>query len=93
MPSFEADPSTEGTRTGTAILVHLRRMEIIIVGTRYAGEIKKSAFTVMNYLMPDEGVLPMHSSINVGAGRGRVHLLRPVGDRQDDPVRRSRCAA
>jgi phosphoenolpyruvate carboxykinase (ATP) len=67
VPSFEADPSTEGTRTGTAILLHLRRMEIIIVGTEYAGEIKKSAFTVMNYLMPDEGVLPMHSSINVGA--------------------------
>jgi phosphoenolpyruvate carboxykinase (ATP) len=43
-------------------------MEIIIVGTEYAGEIKKSAFTVMNYLMPDEGVLPMHSSVNVGAG-------------------------
>ena len=42
------------------------RMEIIIVGTEYAGEIKKSAFTVMNYLMPDEGVLPMHSAINVG---------------------------
>jgi phosphoenolpyruvate carboxykinase (ATP) len=66
VPSFEADPETEGTRTGTAILVHLERMEIIIVGTMYAGEIKKSAFTVMNYLMPDEGVLPMHSSINVG---------------------------
>ena len=60
VPSFEADPATEGTRTGTAILVHLKRMEIIIVGTKYAGEIKKSAFTVMNYLMPDEGVLPMH---------------------------------
>ena len=67
VPSFKADPSTEGTRTETAILVHLRRMEIIIVGTEYAGEIKKSAFTVMNYLMPDEGVLPMHSSVNVGA--------------------------
>ncbi len=66
VPSFEADPATEGTRTGTAILLHLQRMEIIIVGTMYAGEIKKSAFTVMNYLMPDEGVLPMHSSINVG---------------------------
>ena len=66
VPSFEADPATEGTRTGTAILVHLQRMEIIIVGTMYAGEIKKSAFTVMNYLLPDEGVLPMHSSINVG---------------------------
>ena len=66
VPSFQADPETEGTRTGTAILVHLERMEIIIVGTEYAGEIKKSAFTVMNYLMPDEGVLPMHSAINVG---------------------------
>jgi phosphoenolpyruvate carboxykinase (ATP) len=67
VPSFKADPETDGTRTGTAILVHLKRMEIIIVGTEYAGEIKKSAFTVMNYLMPDEGVLPMHSAINVGA--------------------------
>jgi phosphoenolpyruvate carboxykinase (ATP) len=66
VPSFEADPATEGTRSGTAILVHLQRMEIIVVGTMYAGEIKKSAFTVMNYLMPDEGVLPMHSSVNVG---------------------------
>ena len=67
VPSFQADPATEGTRTGTAILVHLGRMEILIVGTEYAGEIKKSAFTVMNYLMPDEGILPMHSAINVGA--------------------------
>jgi phosphoenolpyruvate carboxykinase (ATP) len=66
VPSFQADPATEGTRTGTAILVHLGRMEVLIVGTEYAGEIKKSAFTVMNYLMPDEGVLPMHSAINVG---------------------------
>ena len=66
VPSFKADPATDGTRSGTAILVNLGRMEIIIVGTEYAGEIKKSAFTVMNYLMPDEGVLPMHSSVNVG---------------------------
>jgi len=67
VPSFRADPATEGTRTETAILVNLRAMEILIVGTEYAGEIKKSAFTVMNYLMPDEGVLPMHSAANVGA--------------------------
>ncbi len=66
VPSFKADPATEGTRTETAILVHLKRMEIIIVGTEYAGEIKKSAFTVMNHLMPDEGVLPMHAAVNVG---------------------------
>ena len=66
IPSFKADPATEGTRTETAILIHLKRMEIIIVGTEYAGEIKKSAFTVMNDLLPDEGVLPMHSAVNVG---------------------------
>ncbi len=66
VPSFQADPASEGTRTGTAILVNLARMEILIVGTEYAGEIKKSAFTVMNYLLPDEGVLPMHSAANVG---------------------------
>jgi phosphoenolpyruvate carboxykinase (ATP) len=72
VPSFRADPETEGTRTETAILLHLRRMEIIIVGTMYAGEIKKSAFTVMNYLMPDEGVLPMHSAVNVGKGGDSV---------------------
>jgi phosphoenolpyruvate carboxykinase (ATP) len=66
VPSFRADPETEGVRSGTAILLHLRRMEILIVGTEYAGEIKKSAFTVMNYLLPDEHALPMHSSVNVG---------------------------
>jgi phosphoenolpyruvate carboxykinase (ATP) len=71
-PSFKADPETEGTRTETAILLHLRRMEILIVGTEYAGEIKKSAFTVMNYLMPDEGVLPMHSAVNVGQAHDSV---------------------
>ena len=68
VPSFKADPATEGTRTETAILLHLRRMEVIIVGTEYAGEIKKSAFTVMNYLLPEEGILPMHAAINVGSG-------------------------
>jgi phosphoenolpyruvate carboxykinase (ATP) len=66
IPSFKADPAVHGTRTETAIVLNLARMEIVIVGTMYAGEIKKSAFTVMNYLMPDEGVLPMHSSVNVG---------------------------
>ncbi len=66
VPSFQADPATEGVRSETAILLHLQRMEIIIVGSEYAGEIKKSAFTVMNYLLPDEAALPMHSSVNVG---------------------------
>ena len=66
VPSFKADPATEGVRSETAIVLHLERMEILIVGTEYAGEIKKGAFTVMNYLMPEEAALPMHSSVNVG---------------------------
>ncbi len=65
-PSFRADPATDGTRSETAILLDLTRMEILIAGTMYAGEVKKSAFTVMNYLLPDEAVLPMHSAVNVG---------------------------
>jgi phosphoenolpyruvate carboxykinase (ATP) len=72
VPSFKADPTIDGTKSETAIVVHLSRREIIIVGTEYAGEIKKSAFTVMNYLLPDEGVLPMHSAANVGSGGGSV---------------------
>ncbi len=92
VPSFKADPATDGTRSETAILLHLRRMEIIIVGTEYAGEIKKSAFTVMNYLMPDEGVLPMHSSVNVGAADDPVVFFGLSGTGKTtlsaDPLRR-----
>ena len=65
-PTLTAEPERDGTRTGTFILVHLTRREVLIGGTAYAGEIKKSAFTVMNYLLPDEHVLPMHSAVNVG---------------------------
>ena len=88
-PSFQADPATEGTRTGTAILLHLERMEIIIVGTEYAGEIKKSAFTVMNHLMPDEGVLPMHSSVNVGEAGDSVVFFGLSGTGKTTLSRRS----
>ncbi len=72
--SFKADPARDGTRTETFILVHLRRREVLIGGTSYAGEIKKSVFSVMNYLLPDEGVLPMHCSANVG-GHGDVAIF------------------
>ena len=65
-PSFRADPARDGTRGETVILVHLARQEILIGGTQYAGEMKKGAFGIMNYRLPDEGVLPMHSSVNVG---------------------------
>ena len=60
-------PERDGTRTQTFILVNFARRIILIGGTRYAGEIKKSIFTVMNYLLPLRNVLPMHCSANVGA--------------------------
>jgi phosphoenolpyruvate carboxykinase (ATP) len=65
-PEFEADPARHGTRTGTFIVLNLARRMILIGGTRYAGELKKSMFTVMNYYLPKQGVLSMHCSANVG---------------------------
>jgi phosphoenolpyruvate carboxykinase (ATP) len=60
-------------RSETVVLVHLGRQEILIGGTEYAGEIKKGAFGILNYRLPTEGVLPMHSSVNVGRdGRAAV---------------------
>jgi phosphoenolpyruvate carboxykinase (ATP) len=66
-PEFQADPSRHGTRGGTFIALNFARRIVLIGGTRYAGEMKKSIFTVLNYLLPLEGVLPMHCSANVGA--------------------------
>ena len=66
-PEFHATPEKHGTRTGTFIVLHLARRMILIGGTRYAGELKKSMFTVMNYLMPKDDVLSMHCSANIGA--------------------------
>ncbi|RWB01188.1 phosphoenolpyruvate carboxykinase [Mesorhizobium sp.] len=68
LPSFRADPVRHGTRTGTVIAVDLTRMIVLIGGTSYAGEMKKSVFTVLNYLLPAKGVMPMHCSANEGAG-------------------------
>jgi phosphoenolpyruvate carboxykinase (ATP) len=65
-PEVEADPAVDGTRTGTFIVVHPTRMEVLIGGTSYAGEIKKSIFGLMNDRLPLENVLPMHCSANVG---------------------------
>ncbi len=72
-PALEAVPEEDGTRTGTFIVLHPSRTEVLIGGTFYAGEIKKSIFTVMNDRLPLEGVLPMHCSANVGAdGRSAI---------------------
>ncbi|MEL6149891.1 MAG: phosphoenolpyruvate carboxykinase (ATP) [Chloroflexota bacterium] len=65
-PTLVADPHKDGTKTGTYIAVDMARKLIIIVGTRYSGEVKKGIFGVMNYQLPDKGVMPMHCSANVG---------------------------
>lgn len=65
-PEAFADPSEDGTNTGTFIAVDFKKSLILIGGTRYGGEIKKSIFTVMNYLLPKQGLLPMHCSATVG---------------------------
>ncbi|MFH0900837.1 MAG: phosphoenolpyruvate carboxykinase (ATP) [Pseudomonadota bacterium] len=65
-PNFQAIPEIDGTRSETFIAVNFAERLVIIGGTSYAGEIKKSVFTVMNYLLPEKKVLPMHCSANVG---------------------------
>jgi phosphoenolpyruvate carboxykinase (ATP) len=66
-PEFEAVPERDGTNSGAFILVDYTRKMVLIGGTKYAGEIKKSIFSVMNFIVPERDVLPMHCSANVGA--------------------------
>jgi phosphoenolpyruvate carboxykinase (ATP) len=68
IPHFKADPARHGTRSEVAILVHFGRKLVLIAGTEYAGEIKKSIFSVLNYTLPLQGVLSMHCSANIGKG-------------------------
>ena len=65
-PGFMADPEKHGTNSGTAIAVSFAERQVVVAGSNYAGEIKKSIFSVMNFMLPDQGVLPMHCSANVG---------------------------
>jgi phosphoenolpyruvate carboxykinase (ATP) len=65
-PKFEADPERHGTRTTTAIALNIAERTVVIAGTEYSGECKKSIFTMMNYLLPKRGVASMHCSASVG---------------------------
>ncbi len=65
-PDFHTHPGIDKVRSKAAICIDLSRKIVLIAGSKYAGEVKKSAFTVMNALLPDSGVLPMHCSANVG---------------------------
>lgn len=65
-PRFKADPEVDGTNSETFIIISFKKRVVLIGGTEYAGEIKKSIFSVMNYLLPQKNVLSMHCSANVG---------------------------
>lgn len=65
-PNFKANPAVDGTKSETFIIVSFERRTVLIGGTEYAGEIKKSIFSVMNYLLPENDILSMHCSANVG---------------------------
>lgn len=75
VPRFHADPDHDGTNSEVFILVHFGKKLVIIGGTSYAGEIKKSVFTILNYLLPLRGVLSMHCSANYGTDRDDVALF------------------
>ena len=73
-PSFKADPARHGTRTEVMIAVNFAKKLVLVGGTSYAGEMKKSIFSILNYLLPLQGVLSMHCSANVGSA-GDVALF------------------
>ena len=73
-PSLQADPERHGTNSGAFIVVHFGERVVLVGGTQYAGEIKKSIFSSLNFLLPAQGVLPMHCSANVGQ-RGDTALF------------------
>lgn len=65
-PDFNADPTVDETASEAFIIINYTKKVVLIGGTHYAGEIKKSIFTVMNFILPDLGILPMHASVNFG---------------------------
>lgn len=75
LPGCLADPETDGTTSSTFIVVDLEQRLVLIGGTLYAGEIKKSIFSVMNYMLPKKGVLSMHCSANYGRDRDDAALF------------------
>src|SRR5579864_6236089 len=74
VPGFQVDPESDGTHSETCIILNFKRRIVLIAGTSYAGELKKSVFTILNHLLPEEGVLPMHCSANMSRD-GQVALF------------------
>ena len=66
LPNLQLDPKTDGVNSEAAVMINLEKRMILIISTQYSGEMKKGIFSVMNYLMPERDVFPMHCSCNVG---------------------------
>ena len=93
LPSFRADPKRHGCKSENVVAIDFARKIVLIGGSYYAGEMKKSVFTTLNYYLPEKGVMPMHCSANVGPQRRQRDLLRPVRHRQDHALGRSQAHA
>ena len=88
LPSFKADPERHGCRSETVIAVNLEEKLILIGGTKYAGEMKKSVFGILNYLLPPKGVMPMHCSANIGPdGKSAVFFGLSGSDANDTQIK------
>ena len=77
LPSFKADPKRHGVRSETVIAIDFTKKIVLIGGSSYAGEMKKSVFTTLNFYLPAQGVMPMHCSANVGPAGDVSAVLRP----------------
>ena len=92
-PDVEADPAEDGTRTGTFVVLHPARTELLSAARTTRARSRSRSSRVMNDRLPLEGVFPMHCSANVGDDGRRRGLLRALGHRQDDALRRPRALA
>ena len=89
-PFFEADPAIDGVKSSSAVVLSFAEKTIVIAGTQYAGEIKKSIFTVMNWILPERGIMPMHCSANIGKDEDVSLVLWSIRHWQNDAVIGSR---
>ncbi len=91
-PEFRADPRRHGTYSEAFIIIDFEQALVLIAGTHYAGEIKKSVFTIMNHLLPQRGALPMHCSANIGSDQDTALFFGLSGTGKTtlsaDPTRR-----